>query len=243
MLSGQPTRASPRRPSRLRHARRETRPARRCRRLPSRLMEEIERLAEEFLAAIPSYVWDGATPAGPDRGDRRHPRRPARARRRGPRHRARARPSSATARRCPACCSRRVGEIWVNAEEARQWPARRRFTIAHELGHWRLHRDAETRRLLPLGIDRARRRADSRAAPARRGRGQRVRRRGADAGAAGPGAVRPLRPRLLPPVRHVRRVRRGDGAAAARRDQVNSAAGIVAARVPLSGWNIRIARA
>ena len=34
------------------------------------------------------------------------------------------------------------GEIWVNAEEARQWPARRRFTIAHELGHWRLHRGA-----------------------------------------------------------------------------------------------------
>ena len=24
-------------------------------------MEEIERLAEEFLASIPSYVWDGAT--------------------------------------------------------------------------------------------------------------------------------------------------------------------------------------
>src|SRR5205085_1186989 len=37
------------------------------------------------------------------------------------------------------------GEIWVNADEARQWPARRRFTIAHELGHWRLHRDADER--------------------------------------------------------------------------------------------------
>ena len=35
------------------------------------------------------------------------------------------------------------GEIWVNAEEARQWPPRRRFTIAHELGHWLLHRDPE----------------------------------------------------------------------------------------------------
>lgn len=31
-------------------------------------------------------------------------------------------------------------EIWVNAEEALQWPGRRRFTIGHELGHWRLHR-------------------------------------------------------------------------------------------------------
>ena len=33
-----------------------------------------------------------------------------------------------------------VGEIWVNAAEARYWPARRRFTISHELGHWCLHR-------------------------------------------------------------------------------------------------------
>jgi hypothetical protein len=33
-----------------------------------------------------------------------------------------------------------AGEIWVNAGEARDWPARRRFTIGHELGHWCLHR-------------------------------------------------------------------------------------------------------
>jgi hypothetical protein len=33
-----------------------------------------------------------------------------------------------------------LGEIWVNAIEARDWPARRRFTISHELGHWCLHR-------------------------------------------------------------------------------------------------------
>ncbi len=32
------------------------------------------------------------------------------------------------------------GEIWVNADEARQWPSRKRFTICHELGHWVLHR-------------------------------------------------------------------------------------------------------
>lgn len=32
------------------------------------------------------------------------------------------------------------GEIWVNTEETRQWPPRRRFTIGHELGHWCLHR-------------------------------------------------------------------------------------------------------
>ena len=34
------------------------------------------------------------------------------------------------------------GEIWVNANEARQWPPRRRFTIGHELGHWVMHRTA-----------------------------------------------------------------------------------------------------
>jgi len=36
-----------------------------------------------------------------------------------------------------------TGEIWVNAEEARQWPPRRRFTIGHELGHWVLHRSGQ----------------------------------------------------------------------------------------------------
>ena len=29
--------------------------------------------------------------------------------------------------------------IWVDAVEAARSPGRRRFTIAHELGHWRLH--------------------------------------------------------------------------------------------------------
>jgi Zn-dependent peptidase ImmA (M78 family) len=32
--------------------------------------------------------------------------------------------------------------IWVNAVEAQRAPGRRRFTIAHELGHWQLHREA-----------------------------------------------------------------------------------------------------
>src|SRR3954452_14447185 len=35
------------------------------------------------------------------------------------------------------------GEIWVNADEARTWPSRRRFTIGHELGHWEMHRDGQ----------------------------------------------------------------------------------------------------
>jgi hypothetical protein len=105
-------------------------------------MEEIERLADEFLSRIPTYVWDGATlpvpieeiadthvgllvrdvedlataPGAPQLGAGQ----------------------SLSGLLLPA-----TGEIWVNAEEARQWPARRRFTIAHELGHWRLHRGAD----------------------------------------------------------------------------------------------------
>jgi hypothetical protein len=34
-------------------------------------------------------------------------------------------------------------EIWVNAEDGRRWPPRRRFTIGHELGHWVLHRSGQ----------------------------------------------------------------------------------------------------
>lgn len=34
-------------------------------------------------------------------------------------------------------------EIWVSAAEARAWPRRRRFSIAHEVGHWLLHRDGQ----------------------------------------------------------------------------------------------------
>jgi Zn-dependent peptidase ImmA (M78 family) len=36
-----------------------------------------------------------------------------------------------------------LGEIWVNAREAREWPHRRRFTVGHEVGHWCLHRTDE----------------------------------------------------------------------------------------------------
>jgi hypothetical protein len=35
------------------------------------------------------------------------------------------------------------GEIWVNADEAKRWPPRRRFTIGHELGHWVMHRTGQ----------------------------------------------------------------------------------------------------
>lgn len=63
-------------------------------------------------------------------------------------------------------------EIRVNALEAGLWPARRRFTIAHEVGHWELHRDeiedvtvTRTADYEPAGARSARR---SRCASARR---------------------------------------------------------------------------
>ncbi len=39
-----------------------------------------------------------------------------------------------------------VNTIFVNEAEARRSEGRRRFTIAHELGHWYLHRDAHSER-------------------------------------------------------------------------------------------------
>jgi hypothetical protein len=36
-------------------------------------------------------------------------------------------------------------QIWVSRPEGREWPARRRFTIAHELGHWCMHRAGRER--------------------------------------------------------------------------------------------------
>ena len=107
-------------------------------------MEAIERLAGEFLAAIPDYVWDGTTLPVPiediadtyagllvrdvaDLGA------------------APGAPDIEQGQALSGLLLPALGEIWVNAEEARHWPARRRFTIAHELGHWRLHRGADER--------------------------------------------------------------------------------------------------
>jgi len=106
-------------------------------------MQEIETLAEAFLAAVPSYVWDGETLPVPieeiadshagllvcDVEDL---------------NRAPGAPRLGQGQALSGLLLPIVGEIWVNAEEARQWPPRRRFTIAHELGHWCLHRDAES---------------------------------------------------------------------------------------------------
>lgn len=102
-------------------------------------MEAIERQAEEVLAAVPGWIWDGvslpvpvedvadsvfgllvrevddmeAAPGAPQLGEGQ----------------------ALSGLLLPA-----EGEIWVSASEAREWPPRRRFTVGHELGHWVLHR-------------------------------------------------------------------------------------------------------
>ena len=103
---------------------------------------EIETLAEGFLAAVPAYVWDGESLPVPveeiadshlgllvrDVEDLRV---------------APGAPALSDGHGLSGLLLPARGEIWVNAGEARRWPPRRRFTIAHELGHWRMHRGAE----------------------------------------------------------------------------------------------------
>lgn len=101
----------------------------------------IEEIAEAFLAQVPEYVWDGRRLPVPveDIADscagllvRDMPDLSA----------APGAPQPADGHALSGLLLPALGEIWVNAEEARRWPARRRFTIAHELGHWRLHSGA-----------------------------------------------------------------------------------------------------
>lgn len=102
----------------------------------------IEQLAEDFLARVPAYIWDGETLPVPvediadsyagllvrDVEDLRL---------------APGAPALGDGQTLSGLLLPERGEIWVSADEGRQWPGRRRFTIAHELGHWQLHRGDE----------------------------------------------------------------------------------------------------
>ena len=102
-------------------------------------MEGIEQRAELFLAGVPTYIWDGASLPVPieDIADS---------------HvgllirdvedlsTAPGAPTLAAGQALSGLLLPDRAEIWVNAHEAEEWPPRRRFTIAHELGHWQLHR-------------------------------------------------------------------------------------------------------
>ena len=105
-------------------------------------MDEIERLAEAFLASVPSYVWDRDTLPVPieDIADTHAGLLVRDVEDLGV---APGAPELEVGQALSGLLLPTLGEIWVNADEARQWPPRRRFTIAHELGHWCLHRDVE----------------------------------------------------------------------------------------------------
>jgi IrrE N-terminal-like domain len=105
-------------------------------------MRDVEERAEQALAATPGYVWDGERLPVPieeivdsvhgllvrdvdDMGT------------------APGAPPLAPGQALSGLLLPARGEIWVNAEEARRWPPRRRFTIGHELGHWVMHRSGQ----------------------------------------------------------------------------------------------------
>jgi IrrE N-terminal-like domain len=102
--------------------------------------EELERRAEEVLARVPDWIWNGEEPPVPvediadscfgllvrDVEDMST---------------APGSPSPAPGQSISGLLLAGPHEIWVNAAEAREWPGRRRFTIGHELGHWCLHRE------------------------------------------------------------------------------------------------------
>ncbi|UJA20900.1 ImmA/IrrE family metallo-endopeptidase [Thermoleophilia bacterium SCSIO 60948] len=105
-------------------------------------VEEIEVRAEQVLARVPEWMWDGETLPVPvetiadshygilvrdvaDLGA------------------APGCPPLAEGQSLSGLLLAARGEIWVNAAEAREWPGRRRFTIGHELGHWEMHRSGQ----------------------------------------------------------------------------------------------------
>jgi hypothetical protein len=101
-------------------------------------MRDVEERAEQVLASAPGYVWDGQQLPVPiedivdsvygllvrDVEDMRA---------------APGAPPLAEGQALSGLLFPARGEIWVNAEEARLWPPRRRFTIGHELGHFVMH--------------------------------------------------------------------------------------------------------
>ena len=103
------------------------------------MQSEIEQRAEEVLAGVPDWLWNGQTLPVPvdDIADSCFGLwvREVEDLRSAP-----GVPEIEETRGLSGLLLPSIGEIWVSAPEAREWPGRRRFTISHELGHWCLHR-------------------------------------------------------------------------------------------------------
>lgn len=103
------------------------------------MQSEIEQRAEEVLAGVPDWLWNGQTLPVPvdDIADSCFGLwvREVEDLRSAP-----GVPEIEETRGLSGLLLPTIGEIWVSASEAREWPGRRRFTISHELGHWCLHR-------------------------------------------------------------------------------------------------------
>ncbi len=105
------------------------------------MRKRVEERAERVLATVPDWIWNGDTLPVPvehiaDSCFGLHVREVADL------SSAPGVPSLDPGQALSGLLLPGLGEIWVNAVEARDWPARRRFTISHELGHWCLHRSA-----------------------------------------------------------------------------------------------------
>jgi uncharacterized protein DUF955 len=105
-------------------------------------MRDVEERAEQVLAATPGYVWDGERLPVPieEIVDSVHGLLVRDVDDIGA---APGAPPLAPGQALSGLLLPARGEIWVNAEEARRWPPRRRFTIGHELGHWVMHRTGQ----------------------------------------------------------------------------------------------------
>jgi uncharacterized protein DUF955 len=105
-------------------------------------MRDVEERAEQVLAATPGYVWDGQRLPVPieEIVDSVHGLLVRDVDDMGA---APGAPALAPGQSLSGLLLPARGEIWVNADEARRWPPRRRFTIGHELGHWLMHRTGQ----------------------------------------------------------------------------------------------------
>jgi hypothetical protein len=106
------------------------------------IVEAVEQRAEQVLARVPDWLWDGESlPVPLDAIADTHFGLLIREMENEEMRRLPGAPALAEGGKLSGLLLSGPGEIWVNAEEAAQWPQRRRFTIAHELGHYELHCD------------------------------------------------------------------------------------------------------